>query len=190
LSWVGFFVREMTLFSDFGWGSLSDLVFWGSLSLFVCVLLVSSVKISWNYDNLRSICVNILLCCLGFWCGYGAGNCLFFQLIDFLCIFLLFSVFFRLRFKTMCEFGAFFLIILGSTALHIHLLLIVLTPYSHHVFLLNANIFMSVMYYKHIYWLYVYLIVNLPWLNNLYTGCISILLLTYPDWIIEAFKVM
>lgn len=142
MSWVGFFVREMTLFSDFGWGSLSDLVFWGSLSLFVCVLLVSSVKISWNYDNLRSICVNILLCCLGFWCGYGAGNCLFFQLIDFLCIspwhffkhiFLLFSVFFNLRFKTMCEFVAFFFFLLGSTPLHIPLLLILSTPYSSYV---------------------------------------------------------
>lgn len=160
----------MTLFSDFGWGSLSDLVFWGSLSLFVCVLLVSSVKISWNYDNLRSICVNILLCCLGFWCGYGAGNCLFFQLIDFLCIspwhffkhiFLLFSVFFNLRFKTMCEFVAFFFFYLD--------LLLCISPYCwfsqlliHHMCILNANIFMRVMYYKHIYWLYIYLM-NLPW---------------------------
>lgn len=170
----------MTLFSDFGWGSLSDLVFWGSLSLFVCVLLVSSVKISWNYDNLRSICVNILLCCLGFWCGYGAGNCLFFQLIDFLCIspwhffkhiFLLFSVFFNLRFKTMCEFVAFFFFFftwIYSSAYPL------IADSLNSLFIICA------------YWMLIFL---WEWcIINIYTGCISILW-TYPDlsnWSLES----
>ena len=157
----GFFVCEMILFSVFGLGGIFQIWFQGLLSLFVCVLLVNSVKFR-EIMIIFDLFVLIFCFVVLFSVGMVQANWLFFQLIDFLCIFLLFSVFFRLRFKTMCEFGAFFLIILGSTALHIHLLLIVLTPYSHHVFLLNANIFMSVMYYKHIYWFYVYLIVNLP----------------------------